>query len=253
MGTSAIMEINLNQNTILDRQVKIGTLSEYIFQGSRKKSCQLISSSSVRVLKITGKTTLEDKTQLDFEKKFIVSEDCDTNKITARFERGILCVMNVKPIKQHKQIPPPKTPKDSPDTETDQEQAATQKTTRVKPVQKKEAKSAKDESKADAPEGTKKDKREKNSNIRDDEQNADDNMYQKRDADQSANKGTNYDNAKLKAGTLAYKLKMDRQKMSMLLAFLFSFALAMCISNLKACFLKKKYEKRKLIFVIIFC
>ncbi|KAL6563880.1 hypothetical protein OROHE_005120 [Orobanche hederae] len=198
---------------------------------------QLLSRSSVPVLKITGKRTVEDKTQLDFEKDFIVSEDCDTNKITARFEGGKLYVMNVKLIEQHKQIPPRETPKDSPATETDQEQAATQKTTPDKPVQNKEAKSAKDEPKADAPEGTKKDNREKNSNIRDDEQNAGENMYGKHDADQSANKGTNYDNnAKLKAETLAYKLKMDRQKMTMLLAFLFAFALAMCISNLKACF-----------------
>ncbi|KAK6164021.1 hypothetical protein DH2020_000885 [Rehmannia glutinosa] len=209
------------------------------------------------VLKISGTRPLGDNKWSSFQKDFPVSANCDTNKITAKFEDGILYVRQPKLIvpaeKEEQKTRPSKTPHsripadEPPAPKTDHEQA----TTPDKPVHNKEAK---DEQKSSKSEGTKKEERnnipEKTGNINDDHKatarssgDKHENVSGKTDAE-LANKGTNrnavakVDDYKLDAGSPAAKLRMTRQKMTMVLAVLFAFALGMYISNM-AWFSKK--------------
>ncbi|KAL3653268.1 hypothetical protein CASFOL_002949 [Castilleja foliolosa] len=177
------------------------------------------------VLKISGMRPLGDDKWSSFQKDFPISANCETGKITAKFEDGILYVRQPKLIVPEKQLtPPPEIRQDQlPETKkTDHEEP--RKTTPEKPVPNKDVdKSSEDTKKADdIPE--KSGGKDKQENV-------------------VAKKGTTNGIAKLlgtggkmDAESPAARLKVARQKMSMVLVVLFAFALGMCINKLQAWF-----------------
>lgn len=222
-----------------------------------------------RVLKISGARPLGNNRWSSFQKDFPVSENCDTNKISAKFEDGILYVRQPKLIvpaeKDDKKITPLETPKPaeeppSPAAKIDQERHDnTEKTTssvddhikqsgvedfQEKSDEKKEAKSTKDKEKISESEGGKKDERnyieEKTGGAIDDDRKV--NAAPKRASDKKREKvsGTNKikalakvdDYDKMNAAAPSAILKMARQKMMNILVLLFVFVLGMYVSNL---------------------
>ncbi|GFP91157.1 protein restricted tev movement 2 [Phtheirospermum japonicum] len=191
------------------------------------------------VLKISGTRPLGDNKWSSFQKDFPVSANCDTNKITAKFEDGVLYVRQPKlivpaPDKEAQKLTPPAK-------ETNQEQP--HKTTPDKPTPSKEDdKPTKDHERksSESSEGTTK---------LDDtppEKTAGSAQGDKRENAELANKGTsNYrtdaaklldDGYKLEAGSPAAKLKVARQKMTTVLVVLIAFAVGMFINKLQAWF-----------------
>ncbi|EYU46130.1 hypothetical protein ABFS82_04G070900 [Erythranthe guttata] len=92
------------------REEECDTLLIYL-PGFTKEQLR-VQLTRTRILKISGARPLGDNKWSSFHKDFDVSENCDTNKITAKFEEGILYVRQPKVIvpagdKEAKKIPPP--------------------------------------------------------------------------------------------------------------------------------------------------
>ncbi|KAI3450110.1 hypothetical protein Pfo_006775 [Paulownia fortunei] len=276
MGAAATHMNSFEPSSDLVQEEECDTLLLYL-PGFKKEQLR-VQLTRTGVLRISGTRPLGDNKWSSFQKDFPVSANCDTNKITARFEDGTLYVRQAKLIvpaeKEDEKIPPLKTPQsqmpaeESPASKIDQEQATTQKTTPSndnikqtgvedfpeKSVQKEEAKSMKDKEKSSESEGAKIDERnyipEQTGHINNDQKAAARSSNDKHEKvsgnvdAELANKGTHrnaiakVDDYKLNAGSPAAKLKMARQMMTMVLAVLLAFALGKYINNL-AWFSKK--------------
>ncbi|CAA0805946.1 HSP20-like chaperones superfamily protein [Striga hermonthica] len=182
------------------------------------------------LLKISGTRPTGENKWSSFQKDFPVSANCDTTKITAKFEDGILYVRQPKLIvpannnKEDKKDSPSKAPHEPPPApKPDQEQAPKQK----EPAEDKEAKPTKD-----VPESSKKTD-ERISNDQNQE-----NVSGKNETSYVTGKAK-LDDYKVEAESPAYRLKMARQKVTVAVALLLAFALGMYISNLLSVFFRK--------------
>ncbi|GER40680.1 heat shock family protein [Striga asiatica] len=157
------------------------------------------------LLKISGTRATGENKWSSFQKDFPVSANCDTTKITAKFEDGILYVRQPKLIvpddnnKEEKKDSPSKSPHEPPE----------QKTTPNESTENKELKPTKH-----VPEGNKK-------------------------TDENRQNAAKLDDYKVEAESPAYRLKMARQKVTVAVALLLAFVLGMYISNLMSVFFRK--------------
>lgn len=226
------------------------------------------------VLKISGIRPVGDNKWSSFQKDFPLSPNCDTNKISAKFEGGILYVRQPKLIvpaeKEETKTPPSETPQPHqtatndppPAQKIDQEQAATTQN-KTTPSSDEQTKQTSDEDSSSQPSAQEKEAKlstkeeeEKVGSIRDDDQKAAATTTSDKsekasgniDADQPANKGTTNGNGTAKAGdyelnvgSAAARLRRARQMMILTLAVLFTFALGIYVSKM-AWFSRKAEE-----------
>ncbi|KAL0435244.1 UNVERIFIED_CONTAM: hypothetical protein Sradi_0232300 [Sesamum radiatum] len=197
------------------------------------------------ILKISGIRPVGDNKWSSFQKDFPVSPNCDTNKISAKFEGGILYVRQPKLIvpadKDEDNKTPPAQPQQSTPTPTNEPPPAQKVDQEPKPdgqskqtstnkeaadhsqessAQGKEAKPAKEKEKAAATTSSANDKRERTA--------------AQADARKTTNDGgaAKADEHKVSAGSPAAKLRTARQTVMMVLAVVFAFGLGIYISRM---------------------
>ncbi|KAG8388875.1 hypothetical protein BUALT_Bualt02G0170700 [Buddleja alternifolia] len=243
MRAAATHENTFEPTSDLIQEEECDTLLIYL-PGFTKEQLRVQLAKS-GTLKISGKRPegVSNNKWSSFEKDFPVSSNCDTTKITAKFEGGILYIRQPKLIVpadenklEDKKTPPPHQAAPPP-----QEQPATPKTddhnNKQKSVdditQKKEGKSVEEKSSSDHGSMHDHDDRtaaEKSGNINDKRDNI------SRD-DEVVNKGSNIRDSVAKVDddkqiNAAAKLKMSRQMMNIVMVVLFAIAIGMYSTKL---------------------
>lgn len=69
----------------------------FAFSGFVKEQVRIIYFNPTRRIRIQGERTLEDNRKSQFDASLLVPENCDTEKMQANFEQGILTI--TMPIK----------------------------------------------------------------------------------------------------------------------------------------------------------
>lgn len=239
----------------------------FFFTGFTKEQLR-VQLTRTRVLKISGTRPVGDNKWSSFQKDFPVSDNCETNKITAKFEEGILYVRQPKLIvpaenKQDNKVP---TPHSQP-PKIDQEQATKKTTTShehntkhlagvegeaEKRAQNEQAKPKKDTERSSEPAGAgKEDRNYVPDKLTGGVDNTDGKGAARSRTSSDGNERGSYRNddtakvggdSKLEGSNPAAKLKVARQTTMMVLAVLSAFALGMCVSYLRHWFSREAHN-----------
>lgn len=239
-----------------------------LYVPSFKREKLSVQLTPTKVLRISGEREIENNKSICFQKEFPVSSNTDTNKIAAKFERGILYIRQPKLIipeeKQDNKLPipeppAPKKPADKPESSKPGNEPSTQKNVEQKPIEKtspKDGKSKRTDVIQDAPKRKLhkeelKAKNEKGSDSKDSESPGKKFQEEKTsftsddkpeiDTSSAADKKVkgiteNVDgscrwNRKLSAVDPAWKLKMARRVMNVVVVVLFAIVLGLYITN----------------------
>ncbi|KAL2238498.1 inactive protein RESTRICTED TEV MOVEMENT 2 [Sesamum indicum] len=199
------------------------------------------------ILKISGIRPVGDNKWSSFQKDFPVSANCDTNKISAKFEGGILYVRQPKLIvpadKEDNKTPPPQpqqttTPTNEPPPAQKIDQAPKHDEQSKQTSTNKEAADHSQESAQIKDAKPTKEKEKEKAAATTSANDKYERTAAQADAPQLGNKTTNgggvakADEHKLSAGSPAAKLRTARQTVMMILAVVFAFGLGIYISRM---------------------
>lgn len=191
-----------------------------------------VQLTRTKVLKISGSRAIGDNKWSSFQKDFTIPENCDTNKISAKFEEGILYIRQPKVIVQEHKTEDTNTPASTPPKPAEAPPAPKiESPPKTTPKHDEPLKTTPKVNESKQQDGVKEKKNEEKKN--EEKQRKDEKV--KKDDDRKVTAGKS---EKFSSGVGGYsvvnaagKLKMEREKVMKIVMVLLAFALGMYVSN----------------------